>query len=1385
MQSIAASGSGIRSTGPAARIANRYQPRVLLGQGGMARVYRATDERTGQDVALKQLILGDSVEQRETIAALFEREFHVLSQLRHPRVIAVYDYGVDEGRPFYTMELLDGGDLRDRAPLPWRELCALAFELCSSLALLHSRGLLHRDVSPRNVRCTHDGTAKLIDFGAMAPMGTGHGPVVGTPAFIAPETLQRSALDARTDLFSLGATMYFALCGHVPYAAREFADLYAAWMYRPVPPSARMAGIPPELDDLVLSLLNIEPSLRPASAFDVMQRLAAIAGLAPSESESVSRAYLATPVLVARDTSLAQLREQVVRAREYDGGGILVRAASGLGRSRLLDASAFDAKALGATVLRATANGSQERFAVAFALIQHLLIALPESEVVSRFPELFDELPPEPNRDKTLARVQFKLKPLSRLPADPDTLQRALGRLILTLSRTHVMLIAVDDAHRIDESSAALLASLVDSVRHGKLSIVLTALADPPEPSPGLEVLARSCQQVGLEPLTRIETRQLLGSMFGEVENLELLTNEIYMIARGNPRHCVELAQHLMDQGTVTYASGTWTLPAELSTTQLPSSVEDAIRVRIAKLSKHARFLAEAQTLSFFENFTHADYHALLPDVDSSVIETAITELLTQRAIVSYGRTYTLAHRVWSDLLLAGLDVGEAERCHRALAVLYEERSNPAWIHHLFAAGDEQRGLEAVIDRQNRWEGKNATESIDPNIEKLAPAYCKSIELAQRFGRTPREVHERRRWCAALSVAAGPDYFWQSSPAWLEQLKRDSGLELWRADTESTNLQERLMKALGGANERYLATPEAERVYSVQDAIRRLAEYVAFAIAIGGRSMDGALIDSLPALLEPFAPLSPVLDAIWQNSVAMVETTIRGQFERARVRWAEVHEKLGRVQTGEMQHVGVIRAAVAYALGMLEGAFGCASAITWAQYLDQDPYQKVSALYLRKVVQLEQGDWKGAERYGRQAELLALNSRNPQMFHFMITIELEAHTHARDLGGVKAALDRLQPLAEKYPGWQPYLILAEARFDLIRGDYAAAREGFERCISVTQGGSGEPTLGRTCWIAAHAALGETLLALGHVEEARERLTAAVAICEKAGVQLVGYDLARSLALVEAKLGEYACANVRLSELVERQKALGVTGLKLGLSYESLAQVAIWSGDKAGFDEYAKLTAREYRHGAQCPLGARYESLINEALREGFTLDAAPNDDESATIVASRNQQRDVQSAVLAALSHTRQPEQRSKKALELVCGASGSERGHLYLVKPDRVMLAASHPAGDPPPELEQAVTTYLGNERERSEMLTTMATGAFTDQGPDDCTVLLGGTAYELVLLRHMRDDVEQVTAIAAVVSRGPTNRSPHRPQLLAAVAAQLTSAPQVPDRLARTRRA
>src|SRR5262249_52509919 len=147
-----------------------YQVIELLGRGGMGEVVRVLDTVEGREVALKRLIV-EGGDRDLTAVELFEREFHTLSELSHPRIIEVYDYGVSETGAYYTMELLTGSDLRSMRQVHWTLACALLRDIASSLAIIHSRRLIHADLSPRNVRCTADGRAKLLDFGAMMPMG--------------------------------------------------------------------------------------------------------------------------------------------------------------------------------------------------------------------------------------------------------------------------------------------------------------------------------------------------------------------------------------------------------------------------------------------------------------------------------------------------------------------------------------------------------------------------------------------------------------------------------------------------------------------------------------------------------------------------------------------------------------------------------------------------------------------------------------------------------------------------------------------------------------------------------------------------------------------------------------------------------------------------------------------------------------------------------------------------------------------------------------------------------------------------------------------------------------------------------------------------------------
>ncbi len=208
----------------------RYVVLEQLAQGGMGVVYRVFDRVDGKERALKR-VTAKGAESPYFVEAL-EREFRVLKTLDHPRIIQVFDYGIDSDGPFYTMELLDGQDMRRAAPMPYAEACACLRDVATSLLLLHARRLVHRDLSPGNVRMTKDGRCKLLDFGALASFGSSH-VVVGTPPLVAPEALSFAPLDARTDLFALGALAYWLLTGRHAFRRASWRRCSISGRFRP------------------------------------------------------------------------------------------------------------------------------------------------------------------------------------------------------------------------------------------------------------------------------------------------------------------------------------------------------------------------------------------------------------------------------------------------------------------------------------------------------------------------------------------------------------------------------------------------------------------------------------------------------------------------------------------------------------------------------------------------------------------------------------------------------------------------------------------------------------------------------------------------------------------------------------------------------------------------------------------------------------------------------------------------------------------------------------------------------------------------------------------------------------------------------------------------
>jgi serine/threonine-protein kinase len=225
------------------------------------------------------------------VAARFQREAEVISLLRSPHTIALYDYGITEDGTLYTvMELLDGFDVdtfvtRFGPVAPGRAVYWL-LQVCDSLGDAHERGLIHRDIKPSNVFVGLRGRSAdfvtVLDFGLVKPlhsqdgMAYQHHQITGTPAFMAPEQALGEAVDAWTDIYAVGCLAYFMLTGHTVFEGKTTLEVLAKHVRQPpsAPSAASEQEISPELDAVILACLEKDPTCRPQSSDDLARRLA-------------------------------------------------------------------------------------------------------------------------------------------------------------------------------------------------------------------------------------------------------------------------------------------------------------------------------------------------------------------------------------------------------------------------------------------------------------------------------------------------------------------------------------------------------------------------------------------------------------------------------------------------------------------------------------------------------------------------------------------------------------------------------------------------------------------------------------------------------------------------------------------------------------------------------------------------------------------------------------------------------------------------------------------------------------------------------------------------------------------------------------------------------
>jgi serine/threonine protein kinase len=619
---------------------DRFRVRRGLGMGGFGAVYEVYDRDTGAVLALKVLKRGDAPSLYR-----FKREFRALADVTHPNLVALYELVNEGGLWFFTMEMVEGVDFLTyvwdgrgvegsgsptryeaasaapstieqaaptvAAPVPavsgpptsgtaegyarprgktvsprFEALRDALGQLAAGMSALHAAGKLHCDIKPLNVRVTPEGRAVLLDFGLVSE-GTAEpaphdGGVMGTVPYMSPEQAMAQAMTPASDWYSLGAMLYEALTGTVPFRGGIADVLRAKQQSEPPPPSALADGTPADLDEICRGLLRREPGRR-LSGRDVLERLGPARTRAPAVETASVR-------LVGRERHLRRLEEAFTLARGGRPAVVHVRGASGMGKTALLRRFRERLRERGQAVTLAGRCFERESVpykaldSVVDALAQHLR-ALPEAEAIALLPretEALGRLFP------VLAQVPG-VAPAEEAPAAADSpeLRRkavsALRELMGALARRAPVVVSIDDLQWGDVDSAVLLAELLAPPAAPPLLVVLVYRLGDGRESPFLQafraVLERSraattVETVDIGELTVPEGEALARALVRDAP--AGLAETIAREASGNALFITELARHWKASGVLA-----------------PITLDGMIRARVGRLPAEARRLLE------------------------------------------------------------------------------------------------------------------------------------------------------------------------------------------------------------------------------------------------------------------------------------------------------------------------------------------------------------------------------------------------------------------------------------------------------------------------------------------------------------------------------------------------------------------------------------------------------------------------------------------------------------------------------------------------------------------------------------------------------------------------------------------------------------------------
>lgn len=721
------------------RIIDGHRVLEVVGRGACGVVYKVQLKDSDEVKALK--LLSNTLPDTIVDKLRFEREFRLASACDHPYLVKALEFGHFDGRPYYTMDLIDGVNFRehfkDLNSDGQRQAFAKVVEgLLDALTHIHDKSIVHRDLKPENVLITNQ-EPRILDFGLARPQYgddstqlTVPGTVVGTVHYLSPEQLSTRPLDGRADLFSLGSMIYEVLSGRLPFQAEHTIGIFGQILSQPTPPISMNPEFPDGLAGFVMKLLEKEPHDRYQTAAEALVEWRKI--MFGVEQPAVAR-LVRQPEQLYMPRFVGQTKAIQALQRLQKGEGprvLLVAGASGAGKSRFLEECSARVKASGLPQSGARAAGHE---------------ATPYQVWIPTLRQAFKRPPP------ALMPLRMVLSPL--LPelgfnkGGATSKSQLFGAISRTL-RTVGGLVWIDDVHLGDSASLEFFHYLARSLGPtDRLMIVATY-----NPAEGVKFMRRTrdallgaefAADCELEPLSNSEIQIMVGSMLGG-EVSEKSATVLHRETGGNPLYTGEVVKAALADNQIRHEDGHWIL-SSATERSVPGTVKTQLETQLQSIeSSDQEVLKLAAIIGFDFNFEILSSTSEIPKMEllERILRVSDKGFLIESEQDCFRFGSRALHEMLLDLTPTELRPQRHTAVAEALEMLqprhrwvmdiarqYEAAGNPGKaVTHLLAAGAEAsrnfafKDALAVYKRTLEVPASERSLTDDVILEKIADA---------------------------------------------------------------------------------------------------------------------------------------------------------------------------------------------------------------------------------------------------------------------------------------------------------------------------------------------------------------------------------------------------------------------------------------------------------------------------------------------------------------------------------------------------------------------------------------------------------------------------------------------------------------------------------------